>query len=57
MIDEKRYIAVDLGAAVFALKIPDMRKNIRPIYVKLGIIPQMSSGIQAASNLTAPPED
>ncbi len=46
-----------LGAAVFALKIPDMRKNIRPIYVKLGIIPQMSSGIQAASNLTAPPED
>ncbi len=46
-----------LGAAVFALKIPDMRKNIRPIYVKLGIIPEMSSGIQAASNLTAPPED
>jgi MFS family permease len=45
------------GAAVFARKIPDMRKNIRPIYVKLGIIPQMSSGIQAASNLTAPPEN
>jgi MFS family permease len=46
-----------LGAAAFAIKIPDMRKNIRPIYVKLGIITQMSSGIQAASNLTAPPED
>jgi MFS family permease len=46
-----------LGAAVFALKLPDMRKNIRPIYVKLGIIPQMSSGIQQAANLTAPPED
>jgi MFS family permease len=46
-----------LGAVVFALKLPDMRKNIRPIYVKLGIISQMSSGIQAASNLTAPPED
>jgi MFS family permease len=46
-----------IGAAVFARKIPDMRKNIRPIYVKLGIIPQMSSGIQAASNLTAPPEN
>jgi MFS family permease len=46
-----------LGAAVFALKLPDMRKNIRPTYVKLGIISQMSSGIQAASNLTAPPED
>ncbi len=46
-----------LGSAVFARKMPDMRKNIRPIYEKLGIIPQMSSGIQAASNLTAPPED
>ena len=46
-----------LGAAIFTLKMPDMRKNIRPIYVKLGIIPEMSSGIQAASNLTAPPED
>jgi MFS family permease len=46
-----------LGSVVFAMKMPDMRKNIRPIYVKLGIIPQMSSGIQAASNLTAPPEN
>jgi MFS family permease len=46
-----------LAAALFARKLPDLRKNIRPIYVKLGIIPEMSSGIQAASNLTAPPED
>ncbi len=46
-----------IGAAVFARKIPDMRKNMRPIYVKLGIIPQMSSGLQATSNLTAPPEN
>jgi MFS family permease len=46
-----------LGAALFLRKIPDMRKNIRPIYVKLGIIPQMSSGIHETTNLTAPPED
>ena len=45
-----------LGAAVFARKLPDLRKSIRPIYVKLGILPEMSSGIQAAANLTAPPE-
>jgi MFS family permease len=45
-----------LGAAVFAGKLPEMRKNIRPVYVKLGILPEMSSGIQTAANLTAPPE-
>jgi MFS family permease len=46
-----------LGAAAFTRKLPELRKNIRPIYVKLGIIPQMSSDIQTASNLTVPPED
>ncbi|MGD0596599.1 MAG: MFS transporter [Sedimentisphaerales bacterium] len=46
-----------LAAAMFALKLPELRKNIRPIYVKLGIINEVSSGIQAAANLTAPPED
>lgn len=45
-----------LGAVIFALKLPDLRKIIRPVYVKLGIIPEVSSGIQAAANLTAPPE-
>jgi MFS family permease len=46
-----------LAAALFASKLPELRKNIRPIYVKLGIINEVSSGIQAATNLTAPPED
>jgi MFS family permease len=45
-----------LGAVVFAGKLPDLRKTIRPIYVKLGIISEVSSGIQAAANLTVPPE-
>jgi MFS family permease len=46
-----------LGAAVFASRLPNIKEMIRPIYVKLGIIPQVSSGIQAAANLTVPPED
>ncbi len=46
-----------LATALFARKLPELRKNIRPIYVKLGIINEVSSGIQAATNLTAPPED
>jgi predicted MFS family arabinose efflux permease len=45
-----------LGAVIFALKLPDLKKMIRPVYVKLGIIPEVSSGIQTASNLTTPPE-
>jgi MFS family permease len=45
-----------LGAVIFALKLPDLKKSIRPIYVKLGIISEVSSGIQAAANLTVPPE-
>jgi MFS family permease len=45
-----------LGAVIFAGKLPALRKTIRPIYVKLGIIQEVSSGIQTAANLTAPPE-
>lgn len=45
-----------LGAVLFALKLPDLKKMIRPVYIKLGIIPEVSSGIQAAANLTTPPE-
>lgn len=45
-----------LGAVIFAVKLPDLKKMIRPVYVKLGIIPELSSGIQAAVNLTTPPE-
>jgi MFS family permease len=45
-----------LGAAVFTSKLSDLRKMIHPVYAKLGIIPQVSSGIQTAANLTAPPE-
>lgn len=45
-----------LGAAMFARKLPEIRKNIRPIYTRLGIVREVSAGLGAASNLTAPPE-
>jgi MFS family permease len=44
------------AAAAFARKLPIIRKNVRPIYIKLGIISEVSSAIQSAANLTAPPE-
>ena len=45
-----------LGALVFARQIPRLRKAIHPIFVKKGILPPVASGIQTASELTAPPE-
>ncbi len=49
-------IACILGAAVFTRKLSGLKKLVRPIYVKLGIIPEVASGIQSATELTLPPE-
>ena len=45
------------GGIFFANKLPELRKLVHPIYLKLGIIPEVAAGIQAASELTAPPEE
>ena len=38
-----------LGAAVFAARLPVLRRLIRPIYRQRGIIPEVASGIAAAA--------
>jgi MFS family permease len=45
------------GAMIFASQLPLLRKLVRPIYEKMGIIPEIVSGIQTASNLRVPPEN
>jgi MFS family permease len=50
-------ISCVLGAFIFANKLPELKKMIHPIYVKFGIIPEVASGIQAASELTIPPKE
>lgn len=45
------------GALWFARQLPKVRALIRPIYVRLGIIPEVAAGLQAASALQTPPED
>jgi len=50
-------ISCVLGAVVFASKLPELRKLARPIYVRLGIISEMASGIRTATELTVPPEE
>ncbi len=44
------------GAAIFARNLPTLRTYVRPIYIKLGIIPEVSSGLATAAELSVPPE-
>jgi MFS family permease len=46
-----------LGAVMFARKLPLLRKEIRPIYVKIGILSEVSSGVQSVVQLTVPLEN
>ncbi len=46
-----------LGGIWFASQLPRIRTVVRPIYRKLGIIPEVAAGMQAAASLTSPPEE
>ncbi len=50
-------VACIIGALIFVKKLPELKKVVRPIYVKLGIIPEISRGIQTATELTVPPQE
>jgi hypothetical protein len=39
------------GAAIFARKLPTLRKFVHPIYVKKGIIPEVAAGLQSVTGL------
>ena len=41
----------------FAIQLPALRQMVRPIYERLGILPQVATGLQSASALTTPPEE
>lgn len=45
------------GALWFARTLPALRQAIHPIYVRLGILPELASGLQAATELSIPPEE
>lgn len=46
-----------LGGLWFARQLPRIRVVVRPIYRKLGIIPEVAAGMQAAAALSLPPEE
>jgi MFS family permease len=41
-----------IATFLFYLKLPQFKKIIRPIYIKMGILPEVTSAIQAVSSLT-----
>jgi MFS family permease len=44
------------GAIWFASSLPALRREVRPIYVRLGIIPEVAKGINTSAELSIPPE-
>lgn len=45
-----------LGALWFARLLPALRRDVQPIYVRIGILPEMAEAIQQTSELSVPPE-
>ena len=45
------------ASAAFASKLPLIKKLVHPIYRKIGIIPEVASGMGTATRITLPPED
>lgn len=39
-----------VSALIFLRKLPELRALVRPVYVKMGIIPEVATGIQTASD-------
>jgi len=45
-----------LGTIIFSIKLPAIRKIVRPIYIKRGIISEIAKGVQVASDAKIPPK-
>jgi MFS family permease len=42
------------GALVFARHLPSLRRQVHPIYIRMGILPELAQGIQTATEPTRP---
>jgi MFS family permease len=50
-------MACVIGAILFTRALPGIRRQVRPIYIRLGILPEVAEGLHSAAQLTVPPED
>jgi len=48
---------VVISSVWFSRRLPAIRAEVRPLYIKLGILPEMAMAVQQASALQTPPED
>ena len=48
-------IACILGAVIFSRRLPSLRLLVRPIYARMGILPEVAAGVQSVTDLTQPP--
>jgi MFS family permease len=46
-----------LGAAWFHSQLKGIRALLRPVYIELGILPEIAAGLGTASDLQSPPEN
>lgn len=44
------------GALLFARTLPAIRDAVRPIYIRLGILPEVASGLAQTAEVSVPPE-
>lgn len=44
------------GAVAFAVLLPRLRAKVRPIYIRMGILPEVADGLRSAAQLTTPPQ-
>jgi MFS family permease len=50
-------VACSIGGLWFLSVLPSIREQVRPIYQRLGIIPEIATGLQQADRFARPPED
>ena len=41
------------GAVAFARQLPALRAQVRPLYARMGVIPEVASGLQAAEEVAS----
>ena len=49
-------VCCTVGAAWFSRQLPTIRHAVRPIYVRMGILPEVAAAISNTAELTVPPE-
>jgi MFS family permease len=50
-------VACFAGTLFFAFQLPYLRTLVRPIYARMGILPEVAVGVQSATDLPQPPAD